>query len=115
VRRLKLLGLAFLAPPVIVLAAFAVGEGIELEAGWWGHLLQLAVAAVLAVGAWIRPRIGGPALIVLGVVPVALLLANVEGDVLNLPAVAMVFLPLVLSGAAFTMAGRVLTREASRR
>lgn len=50
-QRRKLWGLAFMAVPVTVFVVFAVAEGVDLEPGWWGHLLQLAVAVLLAVGA----------------------------------------------------------------
>jgi hypothetical protein len=112
-RRRKLFGLAFMAPPVILFAVFAVAEGIELASGWWGHVVQFAAAAGLAVVAWIRPRIGGPLLIVAGIALLLLLALQGAGDGgLNWPAIVIVFVPLVVAGVFFTLAGT--TRATSR-
>jgi hypothetical protein len=109
-RKRKLFGLAFMAPPVILFAVFAVAEGIELEAGWWGHVFQFAAAVGLAVVAWVRPRIGGPLLIVTGMAPLLLLALNGR---MNWSAIVMVFVPLVAAGVSFTLAGTT-TRATSR-
>jgi hypothetical protein len=102
----KLVGLAFLAVPLSLFAVFSVAEGIGLEPGWWGHLLQLAAALLLAVAAWVRPSFGGPALIVAGAAfGVVLLLTDQELSG-RLAAVGIVVAPLIVSGVFFTLAGR---------
>jgi hypothetical protein len=99
------LGLAFLALPVLVFAMFAVGEGIGGEEGWWGHLIQLVIALALVAGAWFFPKVFGPLLIVVGIVPVvAMLVTSVEGAVVG-SSTMIVWLPLALSGVFFTLAG----------
>jgi hypothetical protein len=101
----KWLGLAFLAVPVLVVALFAVGEGIGGEEGWWGHLIQLAIAAALVAGAWLLPKVFGPLLVVLGIAPViAMLVAGAPVGVVS-GSILVVWLPLVLSGVFFTVAG----------
>jgi len=105
-RRQKLVGLAFLVVPTTLFAVFSVAEGIGLEPGWWGHLLQLAAALLLAAGAWIRPSLGGLALIVVGAVfSVSMLLTDLEVSG-KLAAVGIVVAPLIVSGVFFTLAGR---------
>jgi hypothetical protein len=101
----KWLGLAFLAAPVLVVAMFAVAEGIGGEEGWWGHLIQLAIGLALVTGAWFLPKVFGPLLIVLGIVPVvAMLVSGVEvGKVSS--STMVVWLPLLLSGVFFSLAG----------
>lgn len=115
VRKRKLLGLAFLVPPVTVFALFAVAEGIGLESGWWGHVLQLTVAAAVGVLAWVRPRIGGPLLILAGIgFTVSVLLLADDDGMANLSAIAIVFLPLIVAGVFFTLAGNVPTGPESQ-
>lgn len=109
--RRKQFGLAFIAVPVTIFVVFAVAEGIGLEPGWWGHLVQLAVAALLAVTAWFRPRVGGPVLILAGtLLTVWMLLAN--GDVVGaLAGTALVSAPLIVAGVFFSLAGGTTTRS----
>jgi hypothetical protein len=101
----KWLGLGFLALPVAVFALFAVGEGIGGEQGWWGHLIQLAIAVALLAGAWFVPKVFGPLLIVLGIGPVVAMLATGAQVGVVASSTMMVWLPVVLSGVFFTMAG----------
>jgi hypothetical protein len=109
-QRRKLWGLAFMALPVTLFVAFAVGEGIGREEGWWGHLLQLAVAVLLAVGAWVRPRIGGPALILVGTLFVGWMLVA-DGALAGMPTrLLIVPVPLIVAGVFFALAGRATTR-----
>jgi hypothetical protein len=115
VHSLKLFGLAFMALPVTVFAVFAVAEGIGLEEGWWGHLLQLAAAVLLAVVAWVRPRIGGPALILAGTVLTVWMLLADGGFAEKLAGAAIVFAPLIVAGAFFTLAGNSTARAPSHR
>jgi hypothetical protein len=105
VSRWKWLGLALLAVPVLVFAVFAVGEGIGGEEGWWSHLIQVAIALAMVAGPWFVPKVFGPLLIVLGIVPVvAMLVTGAEVGVVS-SATLIVWLPLMLSGVFFTLAG----------
>ena len=114
-QRRKLFGLAFMALPVTVFVVFAVAEGVGLEPGWWGHLLQLAVAALVAVGAWIRPRVGGPALILAGTLLTAWMLMADGGFPGMLAGLAIVSVPLIVAGVFFTLAGNPTTRAPTHR
>ncbi len=105
VQRRKLFGLAFVAVPATLFAMFAVGEGLGLEPGWWGHALQLALAVLLAVTAWVRPRAGGPTLIVVGALFAAWMLGADGGFPGALVALAIVPAPLIVAGVLFTLAG----------
>lgn len=105
-QRRKLWGLAFMALPVTVFVAFAVAEGIGREEGWWGHLLQLAVAVLLAVGAWVRPRIGGPALILVGTLFVARMLVADGALAGMLARLSIVSVPLIVAGVFFALADK---------
>ena len=106
VRRRKLLGLGFLAVPMTLFTVFSVAEGIGLEPGWWGHLIQLAAALLLAAGAWVRPRIGGPVLIVIGAVLTGVMLLSDVEVAGKLSAMVIVVAPLIVAGVFFTLAGR---------
>jgi hypothetical protein len=83
-----------------------VAEGIGREEGWWGHLLQLAVAVLLAVGAWVRPRIGGPALILVGTLFVARMLVADGALAGMLARLSIVSVPLIVAGVFFALAGK---------
>lgn len=115
IQRRKLFGLAFMAVPVTVFLVFAVGEGVGLESGWWGHLLQLAVAVLLAVGAWVRPRVGGPALTVVGTLLAVWMLTADGGFAGMLAGLAIVSVPLIVAGVFFTLAGNATTGAQLRR
>lgn len=105
-RSRKLFGLAFLAVPVTLFALFAVAEGVGLEPGWSGHLIQLAVAVLVAVGAWVSPRIGGPVLILAGTVFTVIVLLADSDFAAKLAPIAIVFAPLIFAGVFFTLAGK---------
>jgi hypothetical protein len=113
IRRRKRLGLALLGPTAVVVAVFAVAEGVGLEPGWWGHVLQLAFLALLAAGAWVRPRIGGPVLVLIGVAFAGVVALGSRG-VPNLPGLAIVAAPLIASGVCFTLAGSTPKQVASQ-
>lgn len=112
-RKYKLLGLVFVVAPLAVFAALAIGVGIGLEPGWWGHLLQLAIAGTLTALVWMRPRLGGPLLGLAGALLGLLIVMQTgdEGAVANLAGVAIVALPLLVAGAFFTIAGYVPAPE----
>lgn len=103
-RNSKLVGLAFLIPPITLFLTFAIGEGIGGEEGWWGHLIQLAVAALLGLGAWAWPRVGGAALILSGIAFGAWVIMVSEFPA-GLAALAIVGVPLIVSGAFLVRSG----------
>jgi hypothetical protein len=106
VTRRKQFGLAFLAVPIIIFTLFAIGEGIGGEDGWWGHLIQLAIAIALLGGAWYVPRLGGPALILSAFALGLWVLATADDVASGLSTLTIIGLPLVISGVFFTLAGR---------
>jgi hypothetical protein len=108
VRRRKLIGLAFMAPSIVLFGLFAVAEGIGLEPGWWGHLLQLAAAVLVIALAWVRPRIGGPVLIVAGTALTAIALLAGGELTEKLAPIAIVCAPIIAAGVFFTLAGRAM-------
>jgi hypothetical protein len=99
-----------MAVPMTLFVVFGVAEGIGLEPGWWGHLLQLAAAVALAVGAWVRPRIGGPVLILAGAVFTAMVLLSDRESGAKLASIAIVLVPLIVAGVFFTLADHAGTR-----
>lgn len=106
VRRYKLVALALLALPAALFGVFAVAEGIGLEEGWWGHVVQLALAALLAWGAWVRPRIAGPLLILAGAALAGfMVLEGNGGGALNVGGLTVVAASLAIAGLLFTVAG----------
>jgi len=103
-RRRKLVGLAVLAVPLSLFAVFGIAEGVGSEAGWWGHLLQLGLAALLAAVAWFRPAVGGWLLVVSGVALGGWALAEAgSGDVVLF---VLFVLPLVVAGIVVVRARR---------
>lgn len=105
-RRLRWVGLAFTAIPFAMLMLFAVGEAAAREPGWWSHLLQVAAVAVLAGVAWWHPAVGGPLLLLVGLVFSVLALVAINDDLASRLAVVGVFpAPLVVAGALFALAG----------
>jgi len=109
-RKHKLYGLALLAVPTLIVTMFAVGEAVGGEEGWWGHLIQLAVAVVLLATAWYLPKVGGPALIIASVAFGGWALANTDDVASELSALAIIGLPLLISGVFFSLAGYRDTR-----
>lgn len=105
-RVLRRVGIAVAALPAAVVLLFAVGEGVGSEAGWWGHLLQLALVVPVLVVAWRWPRVGGPLLIAFGVVAAVLLVAfGPERDAL-VGTVGVLLLPFVVAGVLLVVAER---------
>jgi FtsH-binding integral membrane protein len=105
VRRLMWIGLAFLAVPCAMFAVFAIGEAAGREPGWWSHLLQVAIMVLLVALAWMRPRVGGPVLIAVGVGYSVLMLAVGQDLVSRLVVIAIFFAPLIAAGGFFMAAG----------
>ncbi len=104
-RKRRLIAAVILGIPVSVFALFAVAEGFGGEAGWWGHLTQLAFALVIGAVAWIAPRIGGPLVVATGVALTAWLFVTVDDTLGALSTAAVIALPIVVSGVLFTLVG----------
>ena len=103
VRRRKLLGLAVLAVPLSLFVVFGIAEAAGGEAGWWGHLIELGSAAVLAAVAWFRPAVGGWLLVASGAALGGWALVERGFDVFLF---VLFVLPLVVAGLVFVRAGR---------
>jgi hypothetical protein len=89
---------------MLVVVAFALGESVGGEEGWWGRLIQLAIGLGLVARAWFAPKVGGPLLIDLGIVPIVFMLANATpGGVIG-STVLIIWLPLILARVFFTRA-----------
>jgi hypothetical protein len=105
--RRKLVALTVLAIPVALVALFALAEGLGNEAGWWGHLIQLAIVLTVAVVSWLVPRVAGPGLVLLGIAFVVWVGVNaVQSGFVNLAGVVLVGVPLIVSGVLFARSGR---------
>jgi hypothetical protein len=104
--RYRWVGMALIAVPFTLFAVLAIGEAATLEPGWWSHLLQVAAVVLLAALAWSRPSIGGPVLIVVGLVFTVLALAAFNELSAALLAIGVFLVPLIVAGALFTFAGR---------
>ena len=105
-RRFRLIGLGCLAIPIAILTAFAVGEGIGGEPGWWGHLIQLAIGLGMAATAWFAPRLGGPGLIGAGLLFSGMMFGADQAWVSKLSAILILFVPLIIAGVFFVLAAR---------
>ena len=84
---------------------FAIGEGVGGEEGWWGHLIQLALVAVVFLVAWYLPKVGGPVLIALALAFGWWALAGVDDVTAEWSSLAIIGLPLLVSGVFFSLAG----------
>jgi len=104
VRRRKLLGLAVLAVPLSLFAVFGIAEAVGGEAGWWGHLIQLGLAALLATVAWFRPAVGGWLLVASGAALGGWALAEAGSE--DVVLFVLFVLPLVVAGLVFVRARR---------
>ena len=115
-RRLRMAALIPLALEMGIFLLFGLGE---MAGGDWsgaGHLLELGVLALLAGLAWMRPLEGGVTLLLAGAFSaasfiVSFLSAAPQGDVIAIsPAMMILALPSLLSGALFLAAGLVARR-----
>ncbi len=113
-RRRKTIAAMILGIPVSLVVLFAVGEGIGGEAGWWGHLIQLALALAFAAVAWTAPRIGGPMLVAAGLALATWVVSVADNVPAALTTIGILVLPMVVSGVLFTLAGFSSGRHANR-
>lgn len=66
---------------------------------------------LLAVGAWVRPRVRGPALILVGALFAAWMLVAADRELAGvLAGLAIAPVPLIVAGVFFHLAGNTTTR-----
>jgi hypothetical protein len=106
---LKRIGLLFLAIPILVLAAFALGEVAGGDISGLQHVPELALLVALGWLAWRRPGWGGAALITLSLIFAGLyILFFARGFPLltAIATVALLFAPPLAAGTVFVAASR---------
>jgi hypothetical protein len=105
---LKRTAMVLLAVPMLILAAFAIGELAGGDVSGLQHVPELSLLALLGWLAWKRPFWGGTALIALALVFMGLYPVFMRG--LPLPAVvltvAILFALPVIAGRLFVAAAR---------
>jgi len=112
-RRLRIAALIPLALQAGVFLLFGVGEMLGGDWSGAGHLVQLAVAVLLAIPAWMRPLEGGLAVLAAGVLQAASMagdLGGAEGAAVS-PGLIILAIPLIVSGALFFIAGLLARRS----
>jgi len=114
---LRLAGLIPLGLQVAIFLLFGIGEMASGDLSGAGHLLQVAVTALLGMLAWMRPLEGGAALfgvaalfIVNSIVGVVTSMPLPESTAIS-PAIMIMAAPQIVSGALFFIAG-MLARNA---
>jgi len=115
---LRIAGLIPLGLQVAIFLLFGIGEMASGELGGAGHLLQVAVTALLGILAWMRPIEGGAALfggaaffIVSFIVSMVTSIPLPESSVIS-PAIMIMAAPQIVSGVLFFFAG-MLARSAT--
>jgi hypothetical protein len=109
---LRIAGLIPLGLQVAIFLLFGVGEMAAGDLSGAGHLLQVAVAALLGILAWMRPLEGGVALFggaTLFLVGMVTSISFPESAVMS-PAIVIIAAPQVVSGALFFIAGMLARR-----
>jgi hypothetical protein len=111
-RWLRIAAVVPLALEGLVFLFFGIGEMASGDLSGAGHLLELLVPVLLAILAWLRPLEGGLALLAAGVLQAVGMLsaiAGVEGAVIS-PALMILGVPMIVSGALFFIAGLLAQR-----
>jgi hypothetical protein len=115
-RWLRIAALIPLGLPAAIYLLFAVGEMAGGDLSGAAHLLQLAVIVLLAILAWMRPLEGGIGLVVGGAVSAVSFIAGMAAAMPSTeptavsPALMIVALPQIISGALFFIAGMLARR-----
>jgi hypothetical protein len=106
--QLKIAATVFLAIPILILAAFAVGEMAGGDITGIQHVVQLAPLVLLGWLAWKRPLWGGTALIALAVIFTGLYFLVIHGFPLPtvILTVAFLFATPFVAGILFVVAAR---------
>ena len=102
---LRIAGLLPLGLQVAFFLLFGVGEMAGGDLSGAGHLLQVAVAVLLGILAWLKPLEGGAALFILGFVFSMVTAMSAPEDVAMSPAILILAAPLIVSGVLFFIAG----------
>ena len=102
---LRIAGLFPLGLQVVIFLIFGVGEMAGGDLSGAGHLLQVAVPALLGILAWLKPLEGGAALFVLGFVFSMVTAMSVPEDAVMSPAIMILAAPQIVSGVLFFVAG----------
>jgi hypothetical protein len=117
-RWLRVAGLIPLALQIGIYLLFGIGEMASGDLSGAGHLLPAAVAALLAVLAWLRPLQGGIALLAAAALYAIVFAGGAfasgpppPGAAFS-PALLITTVPQLLSGILFTIAG-MLSRRSS--
>ena len=115
---LRIAGLIPLGLQVAIFLLFGIGEMASGDPSGAGHLLQVAVTALLGILAWMRPLeagaalFGGAALFIVGfIVGVVTSIPLPESTVIS-PAIMIMAAPQIVSGVLFFIAG-MLARSAT--
>jgi len=109
---LRIAGLIPLGLQVAFFLLFGVGEMAGGDLSGAGHLLQVAVAVLLGILAWLKPLEGGAALFILGFVFSMVTAMSVPEDAVMSPAIMILAAPQIVSGTLFFIAG-MLARSAT--
>ena len=106
--QLKIAGMVFLTIPMLILAAFAVGEMAGGDISGIQHVVQLVPLAVLGWLAWKWPLWGGTALIALALIFTGLYFIVIHGFPLPtvILTVAFLFAAPFVAGILFVVAAR---------
>jgi hypothetical protein len=105
---IRIAGLTPLGLQIAIFLLFGVGEMAAGDLSGAGHLLQVAVTALLGILAWMRPLEGGVALFIVGMVTS---IPFPESAVMS-SGIMIMAAPQVVSGALFFIAG-MLARGAT--
>ena len=108
---LRIVGLIPLGLQVAIFLLFGIGEMASGDLSGAGHLLQVAVTALLGILAWMRPLEGGAAifglaaLFIVGfIVAVVTSIPLPESTAIS-PGIMIMAAPQIVSGALFFIAG----------
>lgn len=113
--RFRTLGLASLALPGAVLLFFAAGELLAGDVGGAQHLVELVMLAAVGWAAWRWSFAVGQLLMLGGAIFAVAWVLFLHPDGVTLLSVAIVelvlFMPVVIGGALFTLSGALLRRD----
>ncbi len=113
---LRIAGLVPLGLQVAIFLLFGIGEMASGDLSGAGHLLQVAVAVLLGILAWMRPLEGGGALFVGAILfIVSFMIGSTPPPELSVisPAIMILAAPQIVSGALFSIAGMLARRAAT--
>ena len=113
--RFRTFGLACLVLPAAVLLLFGAGEIFEGDLSGAQHLIEIAVIAATGWAAWRWPFAVGQLLMLGGALVAVAWVLFLHPNGVTLLSVAIVelvlFMPVVIAGAFFTLSGALLRRD----